>query len=105
MEKILIIGYPGAGKGTQVKLLKKFGLYQISTGDAIRASKDPRIIDYKKDQYSKGELLSDDLIFEIIKQEISNLPSSAKGYLLDGAVRTLHQAEYVKKHLLVEKVI
>lgn len=105
MQKILIIGYPGAGKGTQAKLLEKYKLYQISTGDVIRNSKDPRIIHYKQEGYKKGELLSDELIFEIIQQEISALPKSAKGYLLDGAVRTLPQAQYVKEHSLIEKVI
>ncbi len=105
MQKILIIGYPGAGKGTQAELLEKYGLYQISTGDVIRASKDPRIVHYRNEGYKKGDLLSDDLIFEILKKEISSLPSSAKGYLLDGAVRTLPQAKYTKDHNLVEKVI
>lgn len=105
MQKILIIGYPGAGKGTQAKLLKKYDLHQISTGEVIRNSKDPRIVHYRKEGYKKGNLLSDDLIFEILKKEISNLPNSAKGYLLDGAVRTLPQAKYVKNHKLIEKVI
>ena len=105
MEKILLIGYPGAGKGTQAKLLKPFELYQISTGDVIRASKDPRIINYRKEQYNKGILLSDELIFEILKQEIASLPTFTTGYLLDGAVRTLPQAEYVRKHSLIEKVL
>jgi adenylate kinase len=105
MQKILIIGYPGAGKGTQAKLLEKYNLHQISTGEVIRNSKDPRIVHYRNKGYKNGELLSDDLIFEILKKEISNLPNSAKGYLLDGAVRTLPQAKYVKNHNLIEKVI
>ncbi len=105
MEKILIIGYPGAGKGTQAKLLEKYNLHKISTGDVIRFSKDPRIIDYRNEGYKKGDLLPDDLIFEILKKEIYSLPDSAKGYLLDGAVRTLPQAKYVKEHKMIEKVI
>jgi adenylate kinase len=105
MQKILIIGYPGAGKGTQARLLEEFGLNQISTGDVIRTSMDPRIIKYRDEDYPKGELLSDKLIFEILRKEILNLPAESKGYLLDGAVRTLPQAEYVKSHQMVDKVI
>lgn len=99
------MGMPGSGKGTQSLLLKKQKIYHISTGDIIRKSKDKRIIYYRNHGYAKGELLSDDLIFEIIKKEIKKLSKSAKGYILDGAVRDLEQAKYVKEHNLVEEVI
>jgi adenylate kinase family enzyme len=105
MEKILIIGCPGAGKGTQAELLKKYGFYKISIGDIIRASKDPKIVRHRDEECKKGDLLSDYLIFEILKKEIFHLPKSAKGYLLDGAVRTLPQAKYVKNNSIVKKVI
>jgi adenylate kinase len=105
MKKLLFIGPPGSGKGTQAKLLKKYKLIQLSTGDAIRKSKDKEIIKYRNEGYARGDLLSDKLIFKIIKKEISRLPKSAKGYILDGAVRTLAQAEYVKKHNLVDEVV
>ena len=105
MKKILIIGYPGAGKGTQAELLNKFNLKHISTGDVIRASTDERIIEYRNEGYKKGDLLSDELIFEILKKEISNLSENYLGYVLDGAVRTLAQAEYVKEYELIDKVI
>ncbi|MCA9487483.1 MAG: nucleoside monophosphate kinase [Nanoarchaeota archaeon] len=103
-QKILFMGVPGAGKGTQAKLLKKYGISQISTGDAIRNSNNPKIISYREEGYKKGELLSDEMIFEIIQEEISKL-NNISGYVLDGAVRTLEQAKYVKKKFLVNKVI
>lgn len=105
MRKLLFIGPPGSGKGTQAKFLKKYKLIQISTGDVIRKSKDKQIIKYRNEGYKKGELLSDDLIFKILKKEISSLPKTAKGYILDGAVRTLAQAKYVKEQKLVDEVI
>ena len=99
------MGMPGAGKGTQAELLKRYKIHHISTGDVIRKSKDKRILHYLKTGYAKGELLSDDLIFEIIQKEISKLPKSSKGYILDGAVRDLEQAKFVKEHNLVEDVL
>lgn len=105
MKKILIMGMPGAGKGTQAELLKKYKIVHISTGDVIRKSKKKEIVEYREHGYKRGELLSDDLIFEIIKKEISRLPKSVKGYLLDGAVRTLVQAKYVKENDLIDEVI
>lgn len=104
MIKLLFIGAPGSGKGTQAKFLKKYSLYQISPGEIIRKSKDKRIIKYRKES-EKGELLPNRLIFEILKKEIDNLPKKAEGYILDGAVRTIKQAKYVKDHNLVNEVV
>lgn len=97
MRKLLFIGPPGSGKGTQAKFLKKYGFSIISTGELIRKSKNQKIKKYLEEDYAKGELLSDDLIFKLIKKEISLLPKSTKGYILDGAVRNLNQAIYSKK--------
>ncbi len=105
MRKILIIGPPGSGKGTQAKLLGNYGIKQISTGDLIRASKDPKIVKYRNEDYNEGKLLPDDLIFGLIKDEISKLPKNSPGYILDGAVRTVPQAEYAHKNGLVKTVL
>lgn len=99
------MGMPGSGKGTQAKLLKKKKIYHISTGDVIRKSRKKEIVYYRNHGYAKGDLLSDKIIFEIIKSQIKILPKDAKGYILDGAVRTLDQAKYVKKHNLIDEVI
>lgn len=104
MIKVLFIGAPGSGKGTQAKLLKKYNLYQISPGEVIRKSKDKKIIKYKKES-EKGMLLPNRIIFEILKKEIEKLPKKANGYILDGAVRTMEQAKYVKEHNLVNEVV
>jgi len=104
MIKLLFMGAPGSGKGTQAKFLKKYNLYQISPGEVIRKSKDKRIIKYRKES-EKGELVPNRLIFEILKKEINNLPKKANGYILDGAVRTIEQAKYVKKYNLVNEVV
>jgi len=99
------MGSPGVGKGTQAKLLSKFKIKQISTGDAIRNSINPTIIKYREEGYARGDLLSDELIFEILKKEIKNLGNEFDGYVLDGAVRTLKQAKYTKLNNLVDEVI
>lgn len=95
LTKIVFLGPPGAGKGTQAKLLPEF--YQISTGEVIRTAikdNDPILSEYKE-EIEKGELLSDELIFSLIEQEIKKIPLESKGYILDGAVRTLPQAKFV----------
>lgn len=105
MKKILFMGMPGAGKGTQAKFLEEKKIYQVSTGDAIRKSRKKEIVYYRNHGYAKGDLLSDEIIFSIIKQEIKKLPKNAKGYILDGAVRTLVQAKYAKEHDLINQVV
>lgn len=99
------MGMPGAGKGTQAELLIKYKIAHISTGDVIRKSRKKEIVEYRNHGYKRGDLLSDDLIFEIIKKEISRLPKNSKGYILDGAVRTIEQAKYVKENNLIDEVI
>jgi len=104
MKKLLFIGVPGAGKGTQAQLLEKYGFKHISTGDIIREAfknKDPLLINYQE-QYNKGILLSDELIFKLIENTIKT--SKSKGYVLDGAVRTIPQAKFVVNKDLVEEV-
>ena len=99
------MGVPGSGKGTQANLLEKYGLIHTSTGDVIRNSPDPEMVKYREEGYKRGELLEDSLIFKIIKEEIAKLDENTKGYILDGAVRTILQAKYVKENQLVDEII
>ncbi|MBS3084447.1 nucleoside monophosphate kinase [Candidatus Pacearchaeota archaeon] len=105
MKKLLFIGPPGSGKGTQAKLLEKYGFINLSSGDLIRKSSDSVIVKYKEIEYPRGKLLSDRLIFKLIKEGISKLPRGSTGYILDGFIRTLPQAEYAKKKNLAETAL
>ena len=100
MSKIIvIIGAPGAGKGTQSRLLsEKYGYPQISTGDILRemALADTPLGRRIKETIAKGELVSDEILAEVILTRTSQ-PDCKDGYILDGYPRTLNQA-----HLLEE---
>ncbi|KAF6567025.1 adenylate kinase [Paenibacillus sp. SEL3] len=92
---ILIMGPPGAGKGTQADVIvKEFGIPHISTGDAFRlAMKQGTPIGIKAKEYiDKGELVPDDVTIGIVEERLQQ-PDCKKGFLLDGFPRTLAQAE------------
>ncbi|MBP1173227.1 adenylate kinase [Paenibacillus peoriae] len=92
---ILIMGPPGAGKGTQADVIvKEFGIPHISTGDAFRlAMKQGTPIGIKAKEYiDKGELVPDDVTIGIVEERLQQ-PDCKKGFLLDGFPRTLTQAE------------
>jgi len=94
---ILLLGPPGAGKGTQGAILaKRLGLPKFATGDLIRdaiAAKTPLGLKAKA-IYDSGALVSDDVIMGIVREELAK-PAAAKGAILDGVVRTIPQAEGV----------
>ncbi|RDI72566.1 adenylate kinase [Halopelagius longus] len=97
-KHILLLGAPGAGKGTQSKrLAEEFGLEHVTTGDALRANKDMDISDMDteydtpREYMDAGELVPDEVVNEIVKEALSN----ADGYVLDGYPRNLDQAEYL----------
>jgi len=93
--KILLIGPPGGGKGTQAKKLSsKFNIPQISTGDMLREHvKKMSPLGIKiKEFMDSGELVPDKLILEMMKKKLSN-DECKNGYILDGFPRTLPQAE------------
>jgi adenylate kinase len=94
----LVLGGPGAGKGTQAaSITANFGILQISTGDMLRAAVKagtPLGIAAKK-VMDRGELVSDDLIIEMVKARIAR-PECRDGFLFDGFPRTIPQAEALR---------
>ena len=97
--RLILLGPPGAGKGTQAGSIKdRFGIPQISTGDMLRAAVKagtPLGITAKKVMDSGG-LISDELIIGLVKDRLA-LPDCANGYLLDGFPRTIPQADALKE--------
>lgn len=105
MAKIVVLmGAPGAGKGTQARLMQeRLGLRQISTGDIFRAMKEARtpLAEEVRAIMSAGKLVPDDLTIRVV-QERTNREDCRRGYILDGFPRTPAQAAMLEK-LAVEQ--
>jgi adenylate kinase len=99
--RIIFLGPPGAGKGTQSeRICKDYNIVQLSTGDILRANRKMGTDLGKKAQsyMDSGALVPDELIIEMIRVELKN-PKLANGYILDGFPRTVPQAEALEKLL------
>lgn len=96
--KLILLGAPGAGKGTQATFIcQRYGIPQISTGDMLRAAikaGSPMGLAAKK-VMDAGALVSDEIIIGLVKERITQ-PDCAKGFLFDGFPRTLPQADAMK---------
>jgi adenylate kinase len=104
--RLVLLGPPGAGKGTQGdRLIERHGITRLSTGDMLRAAvKAETPVGLKaKDIMARGDLVSDEIVIAIIDDRL-NEPDVKKGFILDGFPRSVSQAEALDR-LLAEKGI
>lgn len=96
--RIILLGAPGAGKGTQAHfIMHKYGIPQISTGDMLRAAAKAKtsLGLQAKQLMDDGKLVPDELVIELVKERIAQ-PDCKNGFLLDGFPRTVPQADAMK---------
>ncbi len=102
--KVILLGAPGAGKGTQaVTLSKELGLAHVATGDLFRKEQESgsELGKIAKSYMEKGQLVPDEITVKMLLGRIS-APDCAKGFILDGFPRTLEQAEALDRALLAQ---
>eukprot|EP01068_Selenidium_serpulae_P007012 Selendium_serpulae@DN4581_c0_g1_i1.p1 len=105
-KRVIFLGAPGSGKGTQADMLKtQFRMYHISTGDILRemAKADTELGRKVRTTMERGELVSDDLMAQLVNTKISSPEcTQGGGYILDGFPRSIAQAETLERHLALE---
>jgi adenylate kinase len=105
--KLILLGGPGVGKGTQAKMIsKKYGIPQISTGDLLRAEigKGSELGKKLEIILKSGELVSDEIVVALIKKRIKEEDCN-KGFILDGFPRTINQADELAKITEIDYVV
>lgn len=105
--KIILLGPPGSGKGTQAKMMiNYYGIPQISAGDILRANVAEKTELGKKAKgfMDKGALVPDNLVIDMIKERLQK-NDCKNGFILDGFPRTINQAEKLGKFQEIDKVI
>src|ERR1700690_4431774 len=110
--RLILLGPPGSGKGTQAqRLIHRYGIVQLSTGEMLRAAVAAQTpVGLKaKDVMASGGLVPDEIVIGIISDRLDQ-PDAAKGFILDGFPRTVPQAEALdellkKKHMRLDAVI
>jgi adenylate kinase len=106
--RLILLGCPGAGKGTQAKFIReKFHIPQISTGDMLRAAiaAGTPLGQQVKQIMDEGRLVSDDIMIQLVKERIQQ-PDCQNGFLLDGFPRTIPQAEALRaNNVLIDHVV
>lgn len=102
MYNLVVFGAPGSGKGTQsARLINEYGLYHISTGDLLRGhiARGTELGKIADSYISKGNLIPDDLMIQILSDELDTNKETAKGVIFDGFPRTLTQAAALNEML------
>lgn len=102
MYNLVVFGAPGSGKGTQsARLIDEYGLYHISTGELLRdhIARDTALGRVADSYISKGQLIPDDLMIDILEHTLDENPETANGVIFDGFPRTIEQAKALKKML------